>query len=509
MKWPSILKPWSSLLFMLLILSACAERETDKPNFIFILVDDLGWADLGCYGSTFHESPNIDQLAAASMRFTSAYAACPVCSPTRASIITGKYPARTGITDWIPGRQEYQGPQPNDKLLSRPFVHQVGHEEVTLAEALREAGYRTFFAGKWHLGEDSIYWPEQQGFDINVGGWSVGSPRGGYFSPYVNPRLESGPEGEHLCDRLTDESIQFLEEHQEQHSKEPFLLYLSFYSVHTPLQAKPELIEKYREKLRAKGVTQEEMLSTDMEWIKYAAPRGRFVERLQQGHPVYAGMIETMDQNVGRLMDKLEAMDLEKNTIVIFMSDNGGLSTAEGSPTSNAPLRAGKGWLYEGGIREPMFIKWPGSESQGKTCEHPVTSTDFYPTMLELAGLPLKPDQHVDGQSMVPLLLGVEPVERPLFWHYPHIPNQGARPGAAVRLGPFKLIQWFEGPSYELFNLSEDLGEQHDLSASMPAKVEELKALLHAWQQETGAEGMDPNPGFDPQYLRVNYLNNN
>ena len=490
---------------LLLAIGSCSGpgNSEPQPNIIFILVDDMGWADLGCYGSTFHETPNIDRLAGESMRFTDAYAACPVCSPTRASIMTGRYPARIHVTDWIPGRQAYAGGQPNDRLLAREFELEVKLEEVTIAEALKEAGYSTFFAGKWHLGEDSIYWPEYQGFDINKGGWSVGSPRGGYFSPYINPRLESGPEGENLTDRLTDESIRFIEEHTE----EPFFLYLSFYTVHNPMQGKPELIEKYEKKIRELGLDKGAMETTDREWIKYAAPGGRFIERVQQGHPIYASMIETLDTNVGKLLSSLESQGLEENTIIFFMSDNGGLSTSEGSPTSNLPLRGGKGWLYEGGIREPMFIKWPGSGSQGSTCPVPVTSTDFYPTILEMAGLKQMPEQHMDGISLAPLLKGERELkERPIFWHYPHYSNQGGKPGAAIRLGDLKLIEFFEDNSVELYDLSNDPGEQQEISSEKPEKVEELLKILHRWQVEVDAEGMDINPEWDPEYLRENYL---
>ena len=502
-------------LFAWLILAGMAvsctgEPEQPKPNFIFILVDDLGWADLGCYGSTFHETPNIDRLAGESMRFTSAYAACPVCSPTRASIMTGKYPARTGITDWIPGRQVHAGPQPCDRLIPRDFKLEMQPGETTIAEGLKNAGYKTFFAGKWHLGEDSIYWPEYQGFDINRGGWGTGWPRGGYFSPYVNPRLESGPEGENLTDRLTDETIRFmtrhLEEREEGVHQDPFFVYLSYYTVHTPLQGKPELVRKYESKIRSLGLRPEAMETTDREWISYAPPQGRFVERIRQGHPVYAAMIETLDTNVGRIMAELEELGIGENTIVIFMSDNGGLATAEGSPTSNLPLRAGKGWLYEGGIREPMLIRWPGSGSAGLVSDVPVTSTDFYPTILEMAGLEPLPSQHMDGISLAPLLRGEEfREERPIFWHYPHYSNQGGKPGAAIRKGNFKLIEFFEDDRVELYDLFADPGEGNNLAGSMAEKVDELLELLHAWQVQVGAEGMDPNPGYDPNYHRADY----
>ncbi len=487
-------------LSLLLVLFSCKEDlEKKSPNFVFILVDDLGWTDLGCYGSSFYETSNIDLLASQGTRFTSAYAACPVCSPTRASILTGKYPARIGLTDWIPGRQAYAGPQACDKLVPEDFELEMKLEEVTIAEALKENGYRTFFAGKWHLGQDSIYWPEFQGFDINAGGWSAGWPRGGYFSPYENPRLASGPEGEHLADRITSESISFLESA----GSDPFFLYLSFYSVHTPLQAKNKLIEKYTKKSHDLGLADIPQLLSDKDWIRTAPPAGNYVERVIQGHPVYAGMIETLDENIGRLMKKLEELGIEDNTIIFFMSDNGGLATAEGSPTSNLPLRAGKGWLYEGGIREAMIIKWPGRTEAGSSCDVPVTSTDFYPTILEMGGLELLPEQHIDGISLLPLIDGNHvPEERPIFWHYPHYSNQGGKPGAAVRKGRYKLIEFFEDQRTELYDLDIDQGETYDLAGEMPEKAEELLQVLHSWQEKTGARMMHPNPVYDPDYRR-------
>jgi len=502
------LRMYMYLLFISLLAILCygcsesgkgKQSDSLPPNFIFILVDDLGWTDLECYGSTFYETPNIDRLAGEGIRFTNAYAACPVCSPTRASIMTGKYPARINLTDWIPGRQFYTGPQPCDQLIPKDFELEMKLEEITIAEALKEAGYKTFSAGKWHLGQDSVYWPEFQGFDINKGGWSRGWPEGGYFSPYVNPRLESGPEGENLTDRLTTESIQFLESVKD----DPFLLYLSFYTVHTPLQAKEELIRKYEQKADSLGLNETDQTVSDREWMTTAPPGGTFVERIVHGHPIYSGMIETLDNNIGRLMNKLEELDLEENTTIFFMSDNGGLVTAEGSPTSNLPLRAGKGWLYEGGIREPMIIKWPGSDKSGELCDVPVISTDFYPTILEMAGLELLPEQHMDGISLVSLLKGSRDyLDRPIFWHYPHYSNQGGKPGAAVRLGKYKLIEFFEDNRIELFDLEADIGEQHDLSNKIPEKTKELLEILHKWQEDVDARMMDPNPEFDPEYKR-------
>ena len=441
-------------------LRAAAAPE-GKLNFVFFLIDDMGWTDAGCYGSTFYETPHIDRLAAQGMRFTDAYAACPVCSPTRASIMAGKYPARLKITNY--------GSKP------LPLA------EITVAEALKEAGYTTFFAGKWHIGGTAQYWPDKQGFDFNVGGNGSGGPQGGYFSPYTNPRLSSGPKGEYLTDRLTDESVKFLDAHKDK----PFLLYLSHYAVHTPLQAKDNVVAKYTAKaakLPKKPTTRTE------------SPRA--MTDLVQDNPVFAGMVESVDDSVGKVMKKLDALGIADRTAVIFMSDNGGLSTllnnrmrgGKGASTCNLPLRAGKGWLYEGGIREPMIIKWPGVTTASTTCGVPVTSTDFYPTMLEMAGLPPRPAQHVDGVSMVPLLKGGTSLQRKaIYWHYPHNHGSGSIPSAAVRAGDWKLIEWYGEKRVELFNLADDLSETKDLAKSNPDKTKELHAMLKAWREEVGA----------------------
>jgi len=458
--------------------------EQRRPNFVFFLVDDLGWRDLGCYGSTFYETPNIDRLAAQGMRFTDAYAACPVCSPTRASIMTGKCPARLRTTDY------FGAPQPdtvqkhwtrNKPLLPARYEDRLPLGEVTIAEAMKEHGYATFFAGKWHLGPEG-FWPENQGFDINKGGTSQGGPYGGkrYFSPYGNPRLPDGPEGEHLPDRLASETCKFIESSKGR----PFLAYLSFYSVHIPLMARADLQAKYEAK--AKRVRHD-----GPAWGNEGDQRVRLV----QDHAVYAGMVEAMDQAVGKVLDALDRLDLVRDTVVFFMSDNGGLSTSEGHPTCNLPLRAGKGWLYEGGIREPMIVRWPGVGAMGTVCHDPIVSPDFYPTMLEMAGLPLKPQQHLDGQSMVPLLKQqATPEPRAFYWHYPHYGNQGGSPGGAVRFGDYKLIEFYENSRVELYNLRADLGEQRDLAAEMPDKAAELQRMLHEWRQEVGAVMPTPNP---------------
>jgi len=469
------------------------QQPPRRPNFVFFLIDDMGWKDLGCFGSTFYETPNIDRLAAQGMRFTNAYAACPVCSPTRASIMTGRYPARLRLTNYIAGAR-------SGKLLSAEYFHYMKLEEVTLAEALKEAGYRTYFVGKWHLG-DEPYYPQKQGFDVNVAGDSSGAPPT-YFYPYKRgnrsiPGLEEGKGGEYLTDRLTDESLTLIERSKD----EPFLLYLSFYAVHVPLEAKKELVERYKAKAQRLGLEDKPHFLTDEQWPKTAAGdekwRATLKTRILQDHAVYSAMIESVDQNIGRVMGKLDELGIADNTIVIFMSDNGGLSTAEGHPTCNLPLRGGKGWLYEGGIREPMIVKWPGVVKAGSVCEELVISTDFYPTMLEMAGVPLRPQQHMDGESMAPLLKGTGGQQRKaIYWHYPHYSNQGGKPGGAVRAGDFKLIEFYEDDHVELYNLQADLGEQYDLSAEMPDKAAELRQMLHQWRKEVGAVMPAPNPSY-------------
>jgi arylsulfatase A-like enzyme len=452
---------------------------SDRPNFLFILADDLGYMDVGFNNpNTFYETPNLDRLATQSIRFTNAYAACPVSSPTRASILTGKYPARLHTTDYFGAIQPNEAKkQPNysKPLYPAAYLDKLPLEEQTIAESLREAGYATFFAGKWHLGNEG-FWPEDQGFDVNKGGYSSGGPYGGskYFSPYGNPRLEDGPDGEHLPDRLASETVKFIKEHRNSR----FLTYLSFYSVHTPLMTTEALKLKYEKKKTS---------APEDSW----GQEGERKVRLIQNHAVYAGMVEAMDQAIGKVLDYLKESGLDKTTVVIFMSDNGGLSTSEGHPTSNLPLRAGKGWLYEGGIREPMLIKWPGASNPGTICDEPVISTDFYPTILDLAGLKLKPELHPDGTSLVPLLknknlpTGVR--DRALYWFYPHYGNQGGQPGSAIRKGKYKLIEFFADGTQELYDLSADIGEQNNLAAKLPKLRKDLSDQLHQWQKQINA----------------------
>jgi arylsulfatase A-like enzyme len=449
------------------------------PNFLVFLVDDLGQRDLGCYGSEFYETPHIDRLASQGALFTDAYAACPVCSPTRASLMTGQWPQRSGITDYIGAPAPAQWKR-NTPLLPAPYTDRLPAGTPTLATTLKAAGYATFFAGKWHLGPEGS-WPEDHGFDVNIGGIDRGGPYGGdkYFSPYGNPRLTDGPPGEHLPDRLARETASFIQNHRDR----PFLAYLSFYSVHTPLMAREDLRQKYLEKRQRLGLKPQ-----------WGREHRRDVRRTQD-HAVYAAMVEAMDQAVGQVLAALDEAGLADNTVVIFTSDNGGLSTSEGWPTSNLPLRAGKGWIYEGGIREPLLIRWPGVIQPASTLTFPVSSPDFMPTLLDAAGAP---PAETDGLSLLPLLKGGDLPERALFWHYPHYGNQGGAPSAAIRRGNWKLIEWFEDRRIELFDLASDIGELNDLSRQMPEKADVLRAELHAWLKDTGAVFPTANPAYDP-----------
>ncbi len=459
------------------------------PNILFILIDDMGWRDVSCYGSGFYETPNIDRLAARGMQFSDAYAACPVCSPTRASILTGKYPARLGLTNWIGGNAR-------GKLIDAPYVRHLDLQEVSLATALRDGGYSTWHVGKWHLGPEQ-YWPEHHGFDVNIGGCDWGRPMHGYFSPYKLCNLSEGPEGEYLTDRLTDEAMQLIRHHD---ASRPFFLHLSHYAVHTPIQAPQHLVEKYQAKAKAMGLDELPAFEEGDHFPTEHKRHLRIKRRLLQSDPVYAAMVENLDWNIGRVIETLEQTGQLDNTLIIFTSDNGGLATAEGSPTCNAPLAEGKGWMYDGGTREPLIVCWNGHVQPGSSCDVPVTSTDFYPTLLEAAGLSLRPAQHVDGQSLMPLLTGHGTFDREaIFWHYPHYGNQGGSPAAAVRAGDWKLIQFFEDERFELYDLRNDIGEAHDLSGSQPDRLKHLQGLLRQWQHDVGARLPEVNPEWPPQ----------
>jgi arylsulfatase A-like enzyme len=456
-------------------------------------MDDLGWRDLGVYGSSFYETPNLDRLAAQGICFSDAYAACPVCSPTRASILTGKYPATLGLTDWIDWTGRVHPAR--GKLIDVPYVDHLPLEETTVAEVLRAAGYHTWHVGKWHLGGPA-YRPEKQGFERNVAGCDWGSPRHGYFAPWGMPNLEEGPEGEYLTDRLTDEAIRLIESNDD---GRPFFLNLCYYSVHTPIQAKAEKIAKYEAKAKALGLDQLQALEEGAPFPCEHKKDRRIVRRLFQSDPVYAAMVESVDENVGRLLQALDESGQAENTLVVFFSDNGGLATSEGSPTCNAPLAEGKGWTYEGGTREPLIVRWPATVEAGAWCQTPVTSTDLYPTILEAAGLPLMPEQHVDGVSLLPLLTGSGPLAREaIYWHYPHYGNQGGTPGSSIRVDDHKLIEFFEDGRLELYNLRQDVGEAHNLVDAIPTLAHDLAARLAAWRERVEAKIPQPNPKYVP-----------
>jgi len=462
-----------------------------RPNIVFILIDDMGWRDLSCYGSTFYETPNIDRLAAEGVRFTDAYAACPVCSPTRASILTGRYPARVGVTNYIDwGHRMHPS---KGRLIDAPYIDHLPLEEVCLARALKAGEYATWHIGKWHLGGPEFY-PDRHGFDVNVGGCEYGMPIQGYFSPWNIPTLPDGPRGEYLTDRLTNEAIRLIE----QNDGRPFFLNLWYYSVHTPIQAPEEEVARFERKAKELGLDKIDPFEVGEHFPCEHKYHLRVTRRKLQSDPAYAGMVHRLDWNIGRLLDAIERVGQADNTIIFFTSDNGGLSTAEGSPTCNAPLSEGKGWMYEGGTREPLIIKWPGVIPGGTVCTAPVTSPDFYPTILEMAQLDLLPEQHCDGASMVPLLRGAQWDRGAMFWHYPHYGNQGGTPGCSVRLGDYKLIEFFEDGRQELYNLAEDIGEDTNLAGDDPSRTRELAEMLAAWRLEVQAKIPQPNPDYRP-----------
>jgi arylsulfatase A-like enzyme len=455
---------FSLSLASVLALTSFAQAAT-SPNVVLILIDDMGWKDLGVYGSDYHQTPQIDSFARDAVLFTNGYAACTVSSPTRASIMTGKYPAKLHLTDWIEGWKF-----PDAKLKVPDWTMFLPHGETTMAEVFKSAGYATAHIGKWHLGEQDKYWPENHGFDINIGGWAKGSPNlnkktnipNGYFSPYGNPRLKDGPEGEYLTERLADEACNFIDNQ----TSKPFFLNLWFYNVHQPLMAKQDKVDKYQA-----------MLDTT---------------KLQK-NPVYAAMVEHVDDAVGKVISKLKQMGVYDNTIIVFTSDNGGLiGKSARKVTNNTPLRKGKGQMYEGGVRVPFIIKNLHQQASGTTNPTPVMSIDLFPTLMDLAGV--KVDKAVkngfDGISLKPLLTDKKkPLKRSsIFWHYPHYHSEGATPYSAVRHGDWKLIHIIETNTYELYNLKEDIGETKDLATLYPKLVKQLAIVLEKWKKDMNAQ---------------------
>jgi arylsulfatase A len=479
---PTLLTGALLLLASAIMPHATSAATARPPNVIFFLIDDWGWTDAGCFGSKVYETPHIDRLASQGMKFTQAYSACTVCSPTRAAILTGKYPARLHITDWIAGHN-----RPQAKLKIPEWTMHLPLEERTIAEELKSRGYATALFGKWHLGDERFY-PEHQGFDVNVGGCNRGSP-GNYFPPYGIPTIKDEQSGEFLTDRLTRDALKFIESNQQR----PFYLYIPHYAVHTPLAGKPEVVEKYRKKIAA----------------------GNF----NQTNPVYAALVESVDDSVGAVMKKLAELKLDDNTVIMLTGDNGGLSgtvNAQGwrpGPTRNDPLRLGKGSAYEGGVRVPLIVKWPGVARRGSVNETPVISTDFFPTVLELtqgaatvAGEPAgggatkqaRGTTPPDGESIVGLLKGGTGLKREaIYWHYPHYHPGSATPYSAIREGDWKLIHFFEDDHVELYNLKQDLGEKTDLAGSNPNKAAELRTKLDAWRTAVGAQLPTKNPKHD------------
>jgi arylsulfatase A-like enzyme len=485
---------------------------------VLFLVDDLGWRDLGCYGSAFYETPQIDAFAEESVRFTQAYAACHVCSPTRASILTGKYPARLHLTDWLPGRRDY----PFEQLKNAPMHRQLPLEQETIVEVFKRHGYRTAHIGKWHLGEEP-FGPLAQGFDVQIPRWNKGWPNTGHYAPFQLDGLADS-EGDYLTDRLTDEAVGFMKKNRDQ----PFFLYLSHFAVHDPIEGRADLVRKYEARPRPIGGGAEirrfvlednpdaadrqsrgelNALLSETRYREFRLLPGRMVKIKQiQDNVHYAAMVESVDESFGRILTTLAELGLVERTIVVVSSDNGGMSAANfGNPqrvipprlldaaysTSNLPLRAGKGWLYEGGIRVPLVVRWPGQGQAGE-CGVPVISADYFPSILEMVGLAPGERRDLDGVSFAPLLAGGARVDREaLYWHFPHYSNHGLQsPGGALRRGDWKLLEYFENGTVELFNLSSDPGEEHNLAAAEPERAAALKSLLHKWRQDVGAQMM-------------------
>jgi len=521
LRLPSAPRYRAVLASLALMAGACGPGAGSPPNIVVLLVDDLGFMDTGSYGSTFYETPHIDRLAETGMRFTQAYAASPVCSPTRAALLTGRHPARLGVTDWLPGPE-----QTLPRRLRAPEARGLGPGETLVAEVLKGAGYSTAFIGKWHVG-GSPGEPERHGFDTNL------------MFPYSFPESDSPPEetptsagrrsARSITDRLTDQALAFLEGNRER----PFFLYLSHQAVHTPPEGPEKVVRHFRRKARAlldapgrvptfvleenPDIPLRERLSYEQrvalapqegageqEYALHVEPRAdgshpRVVRvRQVQSHPVYAAMISVLDDSVGRILAKLEALGLSDRTIIVFTSDNGGNASPLANGTGNWPLRGGKGWLYEGGIRVPLIIRWPGSVRPGSVSAALVTSSDLFPTLLQMAGLDLRPDLHRDGLSLLPVLQETGDLPREaLFWHWPHYSNNGEQsPAGAIRLGDHKLIEYFEAGHVQLFDLSSDIGEQNDLSERMPGQAEQLRERLTRWRREIGA--IVPTPGAAP-----------
>jgi arylsulfatase A-like enzyme len=458
------------LIQFLILIPTLLIAQSKKPNFVFLLVDDLGWGDFGCYGAKFNETPNIDKLSKEGMLFTNAYAACTVCSPSRAAILTGQYPARLHLTDWITGHD-----YPFAKLKVPDWKIKIDHKEKVLPEALKENGYTTAFIGKWHLmpiGKEDFenHYPTNHGFDINIGGREWGQPRGRgkYFSPFDMPNLDNGKPGDFLTDKLTDAALNMLDTIGK---KAPFLMYFSYYTLHGPVMSPPELVKKYKKKA-------ETFENKNNEYV----------------HAARAGMVQKLDESVGRVLAKIDELGISDNTIVILTGDNGGNYDA----TTNG-LKGYKGFSHEGGTREPFLIKWPNKIEAGTVSNENVIGTDFYPTILDMAGIKLKPESHTDGISMLPILTNEKKKldRKTLFWHYPHYHR--TKPYGAVLEGNWKLIEFFEEGDLELYDLSKDPYEANNLASSETKITKHLLEVMQNWRKEVGAQLMEKNENYDPE----------
>lgn len=442
------------------------KASAPRPNIVLFLVDDLGWGDMGCYGDTFHETPNIDRLAAEGLKFTNAYAAAPVCSPSRASLLTGKWPARLHLTQWIPGNI-----YPHKKLLEPSQTQHLDLSIPTLAQKLKQVGYQTAAIGKWHLGGDG-YLPENFGFDTNIAGSIYGSPPppNHYFGPFHFHHLSGYTKNDYLTEILTTKMDEFIERAA---SRGPFFLYMAEYAVHIPLEERQALIEKYRRKNGGRD----------------------------EPDPVYAAMVESVDTALGNLRATLQRLGVARNTAIILTSDNGGVGF-QGRRlhriADNGPLRSGKGFLYEGGIREPMIVRWPGVTKPGTACGVPVTGTDALPTILSMVNAE-PPPEPCDGVDISGLFRGESSVHRDaLYWHYPHYSDQGGTPSGAIREGDWKLIEFFEDEDVELYNLALDPGEQYNFASSFSDKAADLLTKLQSWRTGLNASMPRPNPDYNP-----------
>ncbi|QOR71431.1 sulfatase [Ruania alkalisoli] len=449
-----------------------------RPDIVLIVIDDLGWRDLACMGSTFYETPHIDRLASSGARFTQAYAPSPVCSPSRAAILTGRDPARIGLTQFIGGHGV-------GRLGEVPTLPALPANEVTLARTLREAGYATWHVGKWHLGPRHS-WPDQHGFDVNVGGCERGRP-GSYHSPYGIDTLPDGREGEYLTDRLTDEAIDLIRTAGDR----PYFLNLWHYAVHTPIQGPAELVEKYERKRSL--LDDQPEFETGEPYPVWHRRHHLVRRRVTQSDPGYAAMIENLDANVGRLLDAISESGRADRTLIVLTSDNGGLSSTDVAPTCNLPLREGKGWTYDGGVRVPLLVRWPGVTRAGAVIDAPVSLVDLFPTLNSATDATLPP-VGIDGVDVAPMLRGEEQDRGPIYWHYPHYSHSGATPATAVRAGRWKLVRHYETDRDELYRMADDESESSDVAAEHPRRAAELGRLLDDYLSEIGAGVPAPNP---------------